>query len=195
MTRTGAYGQFVQHVRVASLAGLLAIAPLASAQEVLVDKSEIRFVAKQLGVGVEGRFRKWKANVVFLPKDLAKSKAEFDIDLASLDLASEDSEQEVRGKLWFDTARFPVAHFASTSIRDLGSDRFEVAGTLTLKGVAHEAVVPVTVRKDAAGNSVAEGTFDLKRLDYKIGEGMWADTKTVNNEVAVRVRIVLPPAK
>ena len=125
----------------------------------LVDKSEIRFVAKQLGVNVEGRFRKWKANVVFLPKDLAKSKAEFDIDLASIDLASEDSEREVRDKLWFDTARFPVAHFASTSIRDLGGDRYEVAGALTLKGIAREAVVPVAVRKDAAGNSVAEGTL------------------------------------
>jgi polyisoprenoid-binding protein YceI len=182
-------------VRLASLVALAAAAPMADAQDVLVDKSEIRFAAKQLGVSVEGRFRKWKANVVFLPRDLAKSKAEFDIDLASIDLASEDSEREVRDKLWFDTARFPVAHFSSTSIRDLGGDRYEVAGALTLKGIAREAVVPVAVRKDAAGNSVAEGTFNLKRLDYKIGEGMWADTETVRNEVAVRVRIVLPPAK
>jgi polyisoprenoid-binding protein YceI len=182
-------------VRLASLVALAAAAPMADAQDVLVDKSEIRFAAKQLGVNVEGRFRKWKANIVFLPKDLAKSKADFDIDLASIDLASEDSEQEVRGKLWFDTARFPVAHFASTSIRDLGGDRYEVAGALTLKGIAREAVVPVAVRKDAAGNSVAEGTFNLKRLDYKIGEGMWADTETVRNEVAVRVRIVLSPSK
>jgi len=63
------------------LAAVALAAPVASAQDVLVDKSEIRFVAKQLGVNVDGRFRKWKANVVFLPADLAKSKAEFDIDL------------------------------------------------------------------------------------------------------------------
>jgi polyisoprenoid-binding protein YceI len=176
-------------------AALVAAAPMAEAQGVLVDKSEIRFVAKQLGVNVEGRFRKWKADVVFLPRDLGKSKAEFDIDLASIDLASEDSEKEVRDKLWFDTAKFPVAHFSSTAIRDLGGDRYEVAGTLTLKGVRRDTVVPVAVRKDAAGNSVAEGTFNLMRLDYRIGEGLWADTETVKNEVAVRVRIVLPPAK
>jgi len=96
-------------------AALTLTAPSAGAQDVLVEKSEIRFVAKQLGVNVEGRFRKWKANVVFLPADLAKSKAEFDIDLASVDLASEDSEKEIRDRLWFDTAKFPVAHFASTS--------------------------------------------------------------------------------
>ena len=179
----------------ASLAAFLAATPIAAAQDVLVDKSEIRFVAKQLGVNVEGRFRKWKANVVFLPKDLAKSKADFDIDLASIDLASEDSEREVRDKLWFDTARFPVAHFASTSIRDLGGDRYEIAGALTLKGVAHEAVVPVALRKDAAGNSVAEGQFTLKRLEYKIGEGPWADTDAIADDVVVRVRMVLPPLR
>jgi len=35
----------------------------------------------------------------------------------------------------------------------------------------------------------------VKRLDFKIGEGEWADTGTVANEVLVRVRMVLPPVK
>ena len=174
---------------------LLFVAGEPAAQGVLVDKSEIRFLAKQMGVNVEGRFRKWNANVVFLPKDLAKSRAEFDIDLLSIDLASEDSEKEVKDRLWFDAARFPVAHFASTEIRDLGGDRYEIAGQLALKGIKRDVIVPITLKKDAAGNSVAEGSFTLKRLDYNIGEGLWADTDTVRNEVAVRVRIVLPPAK
>src|SRR5664279_5440232 len=116
---------------VPSLAMMLLAAGQAGAQGVLIDKSEIRFACKQMGVNVEGRFRKWKANIVFLPKDLPKSKAEFDIDLARIDLASDESEKEVRDKLWFDTARFPVAHFASTSIKDLGADKYEVAGQLS----------------------------------------------------------------
>ena len=169
--------------------------PPAGAQDVLLDQSEIRFVAKQLGVNVEGRFRKWKASVVFLPAELAKSKAEFDIDLASIDLASEDSEKEIRDKLWFDTAKFPVAHFSSTSIRDLGGDKYEVAGALTMKGAKQDLIVPIAVKKDAGGNRVGEGSFTLKRLDYNIGTGMWADTETVRNEVVVRVRIVLAAAK
>ena len=39
----------------------------AVAQGVLIDKSEIRFVSKQMGASVEGRFRRWKANVDFRP--------------------------------------------------------------------------------------------------------------------------------
>ena len=161
----------------------------------LVDKSEIRFVAKQLGAAVEGRFRQWKADVVFLPQDLAHSKAVFDIDLASIDLASEETEREIRGAAWFDTAKFPVAHFASTSVVDRGGDRYEIAGELSIKGVARPVVVPVAMRTDAAGNSVAEGSFVLKRLEFKVGEGQWADTATVANEVTVRIRMVLPPPK
>jgi len=174
---------------------LLAAAGGASAQGVLIDKSEIRFVSKQMGVTVEGRFRKWKANVDFRPKELAKSKAEFEIELASIDLASEESESEVRRTVWFDTAKFPVAKFASTAMKDLGGDRYEIAGTLSMKGSAKDVIVPVGIRKDASGNSVAEGQFTLKRLEFKVGEGLWADTDAVANEVLVRVRMVLPPVR
>ena len=175
-----------------SLAMLLLAAGQSGAQGLLIDKSEIRFVSKQMGVNVEGRFRKWKANVVFLPKDLAKSKADFEIDLGSIDLASDESETEIKSSNWFDTAKFPVARFASTSFRSVGSDKYEVMGKLTLKGVTHDVVIPIMLKKDANGNSVAEGSFPLKRMDYKVGEGMWADTDMVADDVLVRIRMVLP---
>ena len=179
----------------APLAMLLLAAGPANAQGVLVDKSEIRFTARQMGVNVEGHFRKWKANIVFLPQDLAKSRAAFDIELGSIDLASEDSEAQVKDRLWFDIVKFPVAHFVSTSLRDMGGDKYIVAGQLSLKGVVRESVVPIVVKKDAAGNRVAEGSFAIKRLEYNIGQGLWADPDMVANEVVVRVRMVLPPAK
>ena len=176
------------------LLGLLAfVATGAAAQGVVVDKSDIRFVTKQMGANVEGRFRKWKANVVFKPQALASSKAELDIDLASIDLANAETEDEVRGAPWFDTKKFPVARFVSTSIKDLGGSRYEMAGQLTIKGITRDVVVPLAVRSDAAGNRIAEGRFTLKRLDYKLGDGPWADTDMVANEVVVAVRMALAP--
>jgi polyisoprenoid-binding protein YceI len=177
-----------------SLAMMLMASSGAGAQAVLIDKSEIRFVSRQLGVNVEGRFRKWKANVDFRPKELAKSKAEFEIDLASIDLASEESEAEVKRPRWFDTAKFPVATFRSTEMKDLGGDRYEIAGTLTLKGKAQDEKIPIEVKKDAAGNSVATGEFTIRRLAFNIGEGQWSDPSVVADDVLVRVRMVLPRA-
>src|SRR5258708_39966410 len=115
----------------------------ASWQGVLIEKSEVRFISKQLGMNVEGRFRKWKANVDFRPKDLAHSKANFEIDVGSIDLASEESETEVRRPRWFDAAKFPVATFQSTAVKDLGGDRYQVDGRLTLKGTARDVAIPI----------------------------------------------------
>src|SRR6266446_1812981 len=82
---------------------------------------------------------------------------------------------------------------SSTSIKNVGGDKYEIAGKLTLKGVTKDVVVPIALKKDATGNNVAEGSFPLKRVDYKIGEGMWSDTEMVADDVVVRIRMVLPP--
>jgi polyisoprenoid-binding protein YceI len=182
------------HPFVPSLAVMLLATSGAQAQGVLIDKSEIRFVSKQMGVSVEGRFRKWKASVDWKPNDLPHSRADFEIDLASIDLASEESESEVRRPGWFDTAKFPVATFQSQAMKDLGGDRFEIAGRLTLKGTARDIAIPIQIRKDPAGNAVAEGQFTLKRLDFRVGDGPWADPAVVADDVVVRVRMVLPRA-
>ena len=55
--------------------------------------------------------------------------------------------------------------------------------------------MPISLVKDASGNSVAEGAFTIKRLDFRIGDADWADPDTVANEVVVRIRMVLPPVK
>ncbi len=130
-----------------TLGMLLLAAGQARAQGVLIDRSEIRFVSKQMGVNVEGRFRKWKANIVFLPKDPGASKADFEIDLGSIDLASDEAETEIKRSVWFDTANFPVAKFVSSEVRNTGTDKYEVAGALTIKGITRDAVVPVTMKK------------------------------------------------
>ena len=89
-----------------------------------------------------------------------------------------------------------VAHFASSAISDLGGDRYEVAGQLTIKGDTHDAVDADHAEEGCRRQQRRpRDSFTLKRLDYKIGEGQWADPDTVANDVVVRVRMVLPPLK
>jgi polyisoprenoid-binding protein YceI len=169
-----------------------ALAPLpVPAQGIVPARSEIRFVSKQMGVEVEGRFRRFQADVDWRPADLAHTRADFTIELASIDLASEESEGEVRRAGWFDTAKFPVASFKSATVRAAGPDRYEIAGRLTIKGVTREVVIPVAMRRDATGATVAEGQFVVKRLDFRIGDGPWADPSVVADDVLVRVRMTL----
>ena len=75
---------------------------------------------------------------------------------------------------------------------DIGSEEVnvEARGPLAIKGRTHDAVVPFTVKMDAAGNATFEGAFAIRRLQYGIGEGVWKDTDTVADEVQIRFRIV-----
>jgi polyisoprenoid-binding protein YceI len=65
-----------------------------------------------------------------------------------------------------------------------------VAGTLAIKGAKQNVVVPVTVTQ-AGATSTATGTFGIKRLDFKIGDGDWKDTSMVANEVQVKFKLAL----
>jgi len=59
-----------------------------------------------------------------------------------------------------------------------------------MMGDARDIVVPVTLA--AAGpNTLASGSFTLKRLDFKIGDGEWSDTSLVANDVQVRFKLAL----
>ena len=174
----------------------LAFAQLA-AQPVAEDKADIRFVSKQMNVPVEGKFRKFKAEVAFDPAKLDQSKAKFDIDMASVELGLQEAEDELKQPGWFNTAKFPTATFASTSVKSPGGNKYEVAGKLTIKGTTRDVIAPFTLTPKAGGVNEAAGSLTIKRLDYKIGEGSWSDTDTVADEVAIKFKVSLttPTAK
>jgi polyisoprenoid-binding protein YceI len=168
---------------------LIAVCAPASAGNVDYARSEISFVSKQMNVPVEGRFRKFSALIVFDSGKLGSSKAEIDVDLASIDTGSTEADDEVGTKTWFNTSAFPTAKFSSSKVTKTGPDRYEVRGKLSIKGISNDVAAPFVVRH--SGDAVTyEGNFTLKRLQFRIGEGVWSDTETVADEVQVKFRIV-----
>ena len=68
--------------------------------------------------------------------------------------------------------------------------KFDVAGKLTVKGTTKDVVVPIALAQ-AGPTTTASGAFSIKRTDFKIGEGEWADTSTVADDVQVSFKIAL----
>ena len=165
-------------------------APAAAQQKVIAAQSEIAFTSKQMGVPVDGKFKKFDAQVAFDPKKPDAAKISFIIDLASVSLGAAETEAEVFKPDWFSTKLFPRATFASTAVKSVGAGKFEVAGKLTIKGVSREVVVPVAISQ-TSGNTTALGGFTMKRLDFKIGDGDWGDTSLVANDVLVKFKLNL----
>jgi polyisoprenoid-binding protein YceI len=153
-------------------------------------QGQIIFVSKQMGVPVEGEFRRFDAQIAFDPQKPEGGTVALQIEMASATLGVPQTDAELPKPPWFDTARFPKASFQSSAIRSLGGGRFEVAGKLTIKGHAQELVVPVAITQ-SADRSVATGSFTIHRLAFKVGDGEWTDTSMVGDEVQVRFKLVL----
>ena len=174
----------------AVVAALLCPAANAYAQRVSAvdtNKSAITFVSKQMNVPVEGKFGKFSAQLAFDPAQPSQGRVQVEVDLASIDTGSEEANDEVKSKGWFDVKNYPTARFVSSSVKSLGAGRYEVAGKLTIKGRSKDITAPFTYKSAGAGG-MFEGSLALKRLDYGIGEGVWSDTDTVANEVQIKFR-------
>ncbi|MBI5658821.1 MAG: YceI family protein [Nitrosomonadales bacterium] len=161
--------------------------------EVQTGKSAITFAYKQMNVPMEGKFNRFSARLAFDPEKIRAAHARIEVELASIDTGFSESDDEVGGKLWFNTKAFPVAQFVSSGVKALGGNRYEALGKLSIKGRSLDVSAPFTFRQEGAV-AVFEGTFHLKRLDYGIGEGIWSDLATVANEVQIRFHIVAAAA-
>ncbi len=163
----------------------------ATAQQKLVPaQSEIAFTSKQMGVPVDGKFKRFDAQIAFDPKNPATSKIAFTIELASATLGSAETEAELAKPDWFALKSFPQAQFQSSAVKSSGPAKFDVAGKLTIKGTSRDVVVPVTLAQ-SGGTTTATGSFAIKRLDFKIGEGDWKDTSMVADDVLVKVKLAV----
>jgi polyisoprenoid-binding protein YceI len=186
MTRSTPFARSVALLLLAALASSTALAQ----QKLVPAQSEISFVSKQMGVPVEGRFKKFDAQIAFDPAKPQAGKIAFTVDIASATLGSPEPDSELPKAEWFNTAKFPQATFQSSAIKALGGGKFEVAGKLAIKGASQDAVIPVTLAANGV-TTVASGSFTLKRLAYKIGEKEWADTSMVADDVQVKFKLAL----
>lgn len=152
-------------------------------------KSSVTAVARQIGVPMEGKFKRFDATVNFDAAHPANSNARVEIDMTSFEMGDAVTTKELRGKDWFDTAKYPKATFVSTSIKPTGANRYEAAGKLTIKGKTIDIVVPTTYRAEGRAQ-VFEGALPIKRNTFNIGDGEWKDTSVVADDVQIKFRIV-----
>jgi polyisoprenoid-binding protein YceI len=169
---------------------VLAGTPALAQQKLDATKSEMAFVSKQMGVPVEGHFRKFDAQIAFDPKKPETGKVSFVIDMGSASFGSPEVDAELPKPVWFNVPKFPQATFQSSAIKAVGGGKFEVTGKLAVKGSTRDIVVPVALTQ-AGGATTATGAFALKRLEFRIGEGEWADTSMVANDVQVKFKLLL----
>jgi polyisoprenoid-binding protein YceI len=163
-------------------------------QAIVPTKSSVTFSYKQMGVAIDGRFKKFAAQVNFDPAKADAAKASFEVELASVDAGSSEADDEVVTKSWFNAAAFPKATFVAKQFKQTAPNQYEVSGTLSIKGQSREVKFPM--KHTAQGkDGVLTGGFTLKRGDFNIGEGMWAKFDVVANDIQVNFSLTATQGK
>jgi len=124
----------------------------------ITDSYSIKFD----GGDPSGTFGGLKASINFDPNDLATSKFDATIDVASINTGNGMKNTHAKGEQWFDVAKYPTIQFTSTSIAKAAAG-YEAKGTLTMHGVKKDVVIPFTF-----DNNVFKGNFTINRLDYNV---------------------------
>ena len=154
--------------------------------------STLGFSASYDGEAFQGAFTKFTPQIRFDPKNPATGLFDVRIAVSSADTKNGERDDTLRGDDFFNTTKFAEARFVANRFRALGGNKFAADGNLTLRGITK----PVTLSFTWTGGAKAilDGTALLKRLDFKVGTGDWADIGVLPNEVTVKTHLVLAPA-
>ena len=122
-----------------------------TARTLAIDKahSEVLFQVRHLVTRVRGRFTDFGGTVDFDPAHPESSGIAFTIDAACVDTAAPDRDQHLRSDDFFAVDKFPTISFVSARVTKKSDEIFDVAGTLTIHGVAKEVTLPVVYLGDA----------------------------------------------
>jgi polyisoprenoid-binding protein YceI len=173
----------------AALAAMLGPAPAIAADYAQAPGSTLAFASRYDGELFTGRFSDFDTKLSFDPARPEAGKLDVSIGLASADTGNADRDYTLKTGDFFDVARFARARYSASGFRRLADGRYAADGTLELRGVSKP--VTLTFEWQDGAQPVLDGKAVVKRLDFGVGGGDWADTGAIPDEVNISTRVVL----
>lgn len=161
----------------------------ATAVPVQIPPSSLKATFTQFGVPVTGEFKTFSGKVHFNPAKPEQTRAEITVQTASFDLEDPMYNEAVAGEDWFASKAHPTAHFVVKSVKPEGK-RFTVQGDLTLRGVTRIIEFPAYFSRQGK-ITLFTGKARIHRLQFGIGQGDWADTALVEDDVIIDFKLVV----
>lgn len=160
----------------------------------LPEASHLRFQFTQAGSDETGEFRNFQADFRFDPDKLAQSGFDVTVEMASVDTGDSERDQILKSEDLFAVDRWPEAHFKTLSITHEEGNHYMARAQLTIRDQTKEIPFPFTLEISDAGREgrpvfKLAAEVPLKRLEYGVGKGDWAETTWISNEVLVKVDV------
>ena len=137
-----------------------------------------------------GEFRKLTGGATLDPKNLAATKVDLTVPVATITTQIPVLDEELRSKPWFDAATWPNITFKSTSVKQTGPGAADVTGDFSFHGVTKPLVLHVKFngsgmdlneKAEIAGFTV---TGSFKRSDYNFK----TDVPLISDDVELNIQ-------
>lgn len=178
-----------RYTNILLLSALVAVGQASAADYIQTKGSSLGFSGKYQGEAFNGSFPGFVTKMSFDPTKLANARLEVSIPLATATTRNADYDSELRGSAFFNSAAFPQARYSAGKFRALGGNRFAADGMLSLRGVSKPVTLTFTWTPGA--RPVLNGSAVVKRLDFGVGTGDWADVGIIPNDIKVTTKVLL----
>jgi polyisoprenoid-binding protein YceI len=157
--------------------------------QIVPEESQLNFTATQNGAPVTGQFKSFTGQIFVDPKDYKSSHIDIIVDINSLTASYGELKATLMTSDWFNASLFPKAEFKSTDFEKTGDNTYQAHGNLTIRNQSAPVTLTFTTKQPAANKGVVEGNTVIKRTSFGVGQGEWASTKEIKDEVTVNFKV------
>lgn len=176
-----------QRLHPAVLVAMLILAGAASAQTSKIVSGSTKFSVKFILGTCNGTFDAPRGEAVFNEKTPESSSFDVRIPAATFKTNSNGRDKDLKSEKYFWVEKYPDIHFKSAKV-EKKEGKYQATGTLTMRDVSRTVTLPFEAKKNADGTYALASTFDVNRLDYKIGDKDWKlkDVVTVTLQATIK---------
>jgi polyisoprenoid-binding protein YceI len=159
------------------------------AWKIVPNESSLTFSATQNDAPVTGQFKKFTGEINFDPNQLSANNIKIVIDIGSITDPYNQLSDTLKTPDWFNVQLFPQAIFQSNNFVKTGDKTYQSKGTLTIRDKTLPITLIFTQVEYTPTKAVIKGSTTIKRTAFGVGQGEWADTKTVKDDVQINFTI------
>ena len=160
------------------------------------DHSNFYFEVRHIFSSIRGRFHDYSGTFRFDPDNPGEGVFDLNVRTQSIDTDITKRDNHLRSEEFFHVSEHPMMRFASTAIRHVEGERYEVEGELSIRGVTRKKTFPfrffgVKAHPLQKGMRVAgfETRFTLDRLEYGVGDGKYYKLGVAGRKIEIVVSL------
>lgn len=175
----------------APLVLLTGVSAQAATWELDPGESTVTFQYSYEGAPYEGAFKNVQATFDIDITNPGACNFSVTIPIADIEIEKEAKDFMMDIEL-FDVDQFPTASFQASKCTLVSLNSFTAEGGLTIRNQTHPVAFPFTLdieMYDGQPRFHMTSEVTIQRLDYGVGQGYWANTSTIPNDVLIKVDV------